>query len=77
MRTIAERTLAVRQQESEKCGEIIERHVQEFQSWMGRAQGLNFSPVPAAAGAMCSEEVLVSVRSLVRSIERKRREQTG
>jgi glutamyl-tRNA reductase len=35
---IAERTLAIRKQESETCYRLIEHHVQEFQSWMDRTQ---------------------------------------
>jgi hypothetical protein len=38
LRSIAERTLAFRKQESERCHQLIERHVQEFQSWMERTQ---------------------------------------
>jgi glutamyl-tRNA reductase len=38
LQNIAERTLAVRKQESETCYRLIERHVQEFQSWMERTQ---------------------------------------
>ncbi len=38
LQNIAERTLAVRQQESETCYRLIELHVQEFQSWMERTQ---------------------------------------
>jgi glutamyl-tRNA reductase len=37
---IAERTLAVRKQESETCYRLIERHLQEFQSWMEHSQAL-------------------------------------
>ena len=42
LRSIAERTLTVRKQASEKCCQLIERHVQEFQSWKERTQTLNF-----------------------------------
>jgi len=38
LQNIAERTLAVRKQESETCYRLIELHVQEFQSWMERTQ---------------------------------------
>jgi glutamyl-tRNA reductase len=59
LRSIAERTLSIRRQESRKCCEIIERHVQECQAWMGRAQALNFPPVVAVPNAMCSGGVFV------------------
>jgi glutamyl-tRNA reductase len=41
LRTIAERTLSVRKQESEKCCEIIEQHVQKCQIWLEGVQTLN------------------------------------
>jgi Shikimate / quinate 5-dehydrogenase len=41
LRSIAGRTLAVRKQESQRCHQLIERHVHEFQSWMERTQALN------------------------------------
>src|SRR6201995_291712 len=33
---MAERTLAVRKQESEKCHQLIEHHVEDFQLWIER-----------------------------------------
>src|SRR5271166_1850548 len=39
---MAERTLAVRKQESEKCHQLIEHHVQDFQLWIKRTQSSNF-----------------------------------
>src|SRR6201987_4167922 len=41
LRSIAGRTLAVRKQESERCHQLIERHVHEFHSWMERTQASN------------------------------------
>src|SRR6201997_5086873 len=38
---MAERTFAVRKQESEKCRQLIEHHVQDFQLWIERTQSLN------------------------------------
>jgi glutamyl-tRNA reductase len=55
LQSIADRTLAVRKQESEKCFELIENHVQEFQSWMERSQTLNFPSVVAVPGGLCSQ----------------------
>jgi glutamyl-tRNA reductase len=55
LQRMAERTLAVRKQESEKCFQLIEHHVQEFQSWMERSETLTFPSVVAAPGALCSE----------------------
>jgi glutamyl-tRNA reductase len=55
LQRIAERTLAVRKQESEKCFQLIEHHVQEFQSWMEHSQTLNFPSVVAVPGGLCSE----------------------
>ena len=54
LQSIAERTLAFRKQESEKCFELIENHVQEFQSWMERSQTLNFPSVVAVPSGLCS-----------------------
>jgi glutamyl-tRNA reductase len=42
LRSIAERALVVRKQESEKCYRLIERHVQEFQWWTERTPTLDF-----------------------------------
>jgi glutamyl-tRNA reductase len=55
LQRIAERTLAARKQESEKCFQVIEHHVQEFQSWMERSQTLNFPSVVAAPDGLCSQ----------------------
>jgi glutamyl-tRNA reductase len=41
LQRIAERTLAVRKQESERCYQLIDRHIQEFQLWRERAQALD------------------------------------
>ena len=37
-----ERTLGLRKQESAKCHQLIEHHVQDFQLWIERTQSLNF-----------------------------------
>ena len=50
----AERTLAVRKQESETCYWLIERHVLEFQSWMERTQALDLLSTVAIPTALCS-----------------------
>ena len=42
LQSMAERTLAVRKQESEKCHQLIEHHVQDFQLWIERTQSTNF-----------------------------------
>jgi glutamyl-tRNA reductase len=42
---MAERTLAVRKQESAKCHQLIERHVQDFQLWIERTQSSNFPSI--------------------------------
>jgi glutamyl-tRNA reductase len=55
LQSIADRTLAFRKQESEKCFELIENHVQEFQSWMERSQTLNFPSVVAVPARLCSQ----------------------
>jgi glutamyl-tRNA reductase len=50
LQSIAERTLAVRKQESEKCFQLIERHVHEFQSWMEHPRTFNFPSIVAVVG---------------------------
>jgi glutamyl-tRNA reductase len=50
LQSIAERTLAVRKQESEKCFQLIERHVHEFQSWLERSRTFNFPSIVAVVG---------------------------
>jgi glutamyl-tRNA reductase len=55
LQSIAERTLAVRKQESEKCFRLIEHHVQEFQSWLEHSQALNFPSIVAVPTAFCPE----------------------
>jgi glutamyl-tRNA reductase len=42
LQSMAKRTLAVRQQESEKCHQLIEHHVQDFHLWIERTQSSNF-----------------------------------
>jgi glutamyl-tRNA reductase len=42
LQSMAERTLAARKQESEKCHQLIEHHVQDFQLWIERTQSSNF-----------------------------------
>jgi glutamyl-tRNA reductase len=41
LQSMAARTLAVRKQESEKCHQLIEHHVQEFQLWIERTLSSN------------------------------------
>jgi glutamyl-tRNA reductase len=55
LRTIAERARSVRQQESVKCRQIIDRHVHEFECWMDSSPVLNFSSV--VPNAMFSDDV--------------------
>jgi glutamyl-tRNA reductase len=43
LQSMAKRTLAVRQQESEKCHQLIEHHVQDFQLWIDRHPVIEFS----------------------------------
>jgi glutamyl-tRNA reductase len=54
LQSMAERTLAVRKQESEKCHQLIEHRVQDFQLWMERTQSSNFPSmvVECAGGAI-------------------------
>ena len=54
LQSIAERTLTLRKQESEKCVQLIEDHVQEFQSWMEHCQTPNFPSVIAVPGGLWS-----------------------
>jgi glutamyl-tRNA reductase len=42
---MAERNLAVRKQESEKCHQLIEHHVEDFQLWIERSQLSNFPSI--------------------------------
>jgi glutamyl-tRNA reductase len=54
LQSMAERTLAVRKQESEKCHQLIEHHVQDFQQWIERIQSSNFpSILVELPGASC------------------------
>jgi glutamyl-tRNA reductase len=41
LQSMAKRTLAVRQRESEKCHQLFEHHVQDFQRWIERTQSSN------------------------------------
>jgi glutamyl-tRNA reductase len=45
LQSIAERTLAVRQQVSAKCYQLIEHHVQDFKLWIERSQSSNFCSI--------------------------------
>jgi glutamyl-tRNA reductase len=45
LQSMAERALAVRKQESEKCYQLIEHHVQDFQRWIERIQSPNFPSI--------------------------------
>ena len=45
LQRMAERTLAVRRQELEKCHQLIEHHVQDFELWIERAQSSNFPSI--------------------------------
>lgn len=59
LRTISDRTLSVRKQEAEKCGQMIEHHIQKCQVWLGGAQALNFPAIAAVPNAMYSGRVFV------------------
>jgi glutamyl-tRNA reductase len=59
LRTLAERALSVRKQEAEKCGQMIDHHVQKCQVCLGGAQVLNFPSMAAVPNAMHSGRVLV------------------
>jgi glutamyl-tRNA reductase len=52
LRAMAERTLSVRKQESEKCGQMIEHHVQKFQVWLGEAPEFSFPSMDAVPNAL-------------------------
>jgi glutamyl-tRNA reductase len=45
LQRMAERTLAVRKQESEKCHQLIEHHVEDFEMSIERAQSSDFSSI--------------------------------
>jgi glutamyl-tRNA reductase len=45
LQSIAERTLAVREQVSAKCCQLIEHHVQDFKLWIERSQSSNFCSI--------------------------------
>jgi glutamyl-tRNA reductase len=45
LQRMAERTLAVRKQVSEKCHHLIEHRVQDFQRWIERTQSPNFPSI--------------------------------
>jgi glutamyl-tRNA reductase len=49
LQSIAKQTLAVRQQESEKCLRLIEHHVQDFQLWIERCS----HGISAGAAKLC------------------------
>ena len=44
LQKMASQTLVLRKRESEKCNQLIEHHVQDFQLWIERAQTSNFPP---------------------------------
>ena len=46
---IAKQTLAVREQESDKCHQLIERHVEDFQLWIERSS----HGISAGAAKLC------------------------
>jgi glutamyl-tRNA reductase len=48
LQSMAARTLAVRKQESEKCHQLIEHHVQDFQLWIERTQSSNIPSMVVA-----------------------------
>jgi glutamyl-tRNA reductase len=45
LQSMAKRTLAVRKQESEKCHQLIEYHVEDFQQWIERTQSSNLPSI--------------------------------
>ena len=45
LQNIADRSLALRKQESEKCHQLIEHHVQDFQLWIERTQSSDFPSI--------------------------------
>jgi glutamyl-tRNA reductase len=45
---MAERTLSIRKEESEKCHPLIEHHVQDFHRWIERTHSLTFPSLVAA-----------------------------
>jgi glutamyl-tRNA reductase len=48
LQRMTERTLAVRKQESEKCHQLIEHHVQDFQLWIEGTLSSSFPSIVAA-----------------------------
>jgi glutamyl-tRNA reductase len=52
LQSMAERTLALRKQESEKADELIERHVQDLQEWMDGTEDLNFPSIVVVPGIL-------------------------
>jgi len=47
LQNMTKRALAVRKQEAEKCRQLIEHHVQDFQLWIERALSSNFPSIVA------------------------------
>jgi glutamyl-tRNA reductase len=50
---MTERTLTVRKQESVKCHQVIEHHVQDFQRWIERTQSSNFPSIIVEMQELC------------------------
>jgi glutamyl-tRNA reductase len=50
LQSIADRTLATRKRESEKCHQLIEHHVKDFQLWIERTQSANPPATVASMG---------------------------
>jgi glutamyl-tRNA reductase len=50
LQSIADRTLATRKRESEKCHQLIECHVKDFQLWIERTQSANPPAIVASMG---------------------------
>ena len=55
LQNIAKRTLAVRKQASEKCQQLIEHHVQDFQLWL-ESTSHRISPVSWSNRPECAED---------------------
>jgi glutamyl-tRNA reductase len=50
LQSTADRTLATRKRESEKCHQLIEHHVKDFQLWIERTQSANPPAILASMG---------------------------
>jgi glutamyl-tRNA reductase len=58
LQSIADRTLVTRKRESQKCHQLIEHHVQDFQLWIERTLSANAPSIVASIGGGIHPEPL-------------------